>query len=144
MPRKSLRPHLNQIRTWVRQGRTDAWVAHQLEVSVKDIEQFKKDFASEEISKTINADLKAGNDLKVTGTPSYFLDGKLIELKELVDNTGRPSEEKFSQLIDKAIKAKGGKTDVDPTKPATTNDESLKGEVNPDSSLESTKPDGGQ
>ena len=42
MPRKSLRPHLNQIRTWVRQGRTDAWIAHQLEVSVKDIEQFKR------------------------------------------------------------------------------------------------------
>ncbi|HEY5052631.1 MAG TPA: hypothetical protein VII45_04395, partial [Solirubrobacterales bacterium] len=32
---------MNQIRTWVRQGRTDAWVAHQLEVSVQDIEQFK-------------------------------------------------------------------------------------------------------
>jgi hypothetical protein len=42
MARKSLRPHLNQIRTWVRQGRTDAWVAHQLEVSVRDIEQFKR------------------------------------------------------------------------------------------------------
>ena len=42
MARKSLRPHLNQIRTWVRQGRTDAWVAHQLEVSVKEIEQFKR------------------------------------------------------------------------------------------------------
>jgi DNA-binding protein H-NS len=42
MARKSLRPHLNQIRTWVRQGRTDAWIAHQLEVSVKDIEQFKR------------------------------------------------------------------------------------------------------
>ncbi len=42
MPRKSLRPHLNQIRTWVRQGRTDAWVAHQLEVTVRDIEQFKR------------------------------------------------------------------------------------------------------
>src|SRR4051794_33403909 len=42
MARKSLRPHLNQIRTWVRQGRTDAWVAHQLDVSVKDIEQFKR------------------------------------------------------------------------------------------------------
>src|SRR5208283_2002606 len=41
-PRKSLRPHLNQIRTWVRQGRTDAWVAHQLEVSVREIEQFKR------------------------------------------------------------------------------------------------------
>src|ERR1700751_1581323 len=42
MPRKSLRPHLNQIRAWVRQGRTDACVAHQLEVSVRDIEQFKR------------------------------------------------------------------------------------------------------
>ena len=42
MPRKSLRPHLNQIRLWVRQGRTDAWIAHQLEVTVRDIEQFKR------------------------------------------------------------------------------------------------------
>lgn len=42
MARKSLRPHLNQIRAWVRQGRTDAWVAHQLEVTVRDIEQFKR------------------------------------------------------------------------------------------------------
>jgi hypothetical protein len=42
MPRKSLRPNLNQIRAWVRQGRTDAWVAHQLDVSVREIEQFKR------------------------------------------------------------------------------------------------------
>jgi hypothetical protein len=42
MPRKSLRPNLNQIRAWVRQGRTDAWVAHQLDVSVRDIQQFKR------------------------------------------------------------------------------------------------------
>jgi hypothetical protein len=42
MARKSLRPHLNQIRTWVRQGRTDAWIAHQLEVTVRDIAQFKR------------------------------------------------------------------------------------------------------
>jgi hypothetical protein len=43
MARKSLRPHLNQIRTWVRQGRTDAWVAHQLEVTVQQIEAFKRE-----------------------------------------------------------------------------------------------------
>ncbi len=42
MARKSLRPHSNQIRAWVRQGRTDAWIAHQLEVTVQDIEQFKR------------------------------------------------------------------------------------------------------
>src|SRR5204862_21021 len=43
MPRRSLRPHLNQIRTWVRQGRTDAWIAHQLEVTVQQIEAFKRE-----------------------------------------------------------------------------------------------------
>src|SRR5438128_3965985 len=42
MTRRSLRPNLNQIRAWVRQGRTDAWVAHQLDVSVREIEQFKR------------------------------------------------------------------------------------------------------
>jgi hypothetical protein len=45
---------LNQIRVWVRQGRTDAWVAHQLEVSVQDIEQFKRqnDLSSDEDAAT--------------------------------------------------------------------------------------------
>jgi hypothetical protein len=43
MSRKSLRPNLNQIRTWVRQGRTDAWIAHQLEVTVQQIQAFKRE-----------------------------------------------------------------------------------------------------
>jgi hypothetical protein len=43
MTRRSLRPQLNQIRAWVRQGRTDAWIAHQLEVTVQQIQAFKRD-----------------------------------------------------------------------------------------------------
>jgi hypothetical protein len=43
LARRSLKPQLNQIRTWVRQGRTDAWIAHQLEVSVGDIRAFKQE-----------------------------------------------------------------------------------------------------
>ena len=43
LARRSLKPQLNQIRTWVRQGRTDAWIAHQLEVSVRDISAFKRE-----------------------------------------------------------------------------------------------------
>jgi hypothetical protein len=43
LARRSLKPQLNQIRTWVRQGRTDAWIAHQLDVSVKDISAFKRE-----------------------------------------------------------------------------------------------------
>jgi hypothetical protein len=55
MARRSLRPQLNQIRTWVRQGRTDAWIAHQLEVTVQQIEAFKRenDLApAEEVAET--------------------------------------------------------------------------------------------
>src|SRR3954471_5434845 len=43
MARRSLRPHLNQIRTWVRQGRTDAWIAYQLETTVPQITAFKRE-----------------------------------------------------------------------------------------------------
>ena len=43
MARRSLRPQLNQIRTWVQQGRTDAWIAHQLEVTAQQIDAFKRE-----------------------------------------------------------------------------------------------------
>jgi hypothetical protein len=43
LARRSLKPQLNQIRTWVREGRTDAWIAHQLDVSVSDIRGFKRE-----------------------------------------------------------------------------------------------------
>jgi hypothetical protein len=40
MARKSLKPQLNQIRAWVRQGRTDAWIAHQLEIPAAQLRDF--------------------------------------------------------------------------------------------------------
>ena len=43
MSRRSLRPQLHQIRGWVRQGRTDAWIAHQLDVTVQQIQAFKRE-----------------------------------------------------------------------------------------------------
>lgn len=42
MSRRSLRPQLNQIRIWVHQGRTDAWIAHQLEVSASELREFRR------------------------------------------------------------------------------------------------------
>jgi hypothetical protein len=44
MARRSLKPQLNQIRSWVRQGRTDAWIAHQLEVSATELREFRKQY----------------------------------------------------------------------------------------------------
>ncbi len=44
MARRSLKPQLNQIRAWVHQGRTDAWIAHQLEISATELREFRKQY----------------------------------------------------------------------------------------------------
>ena len=67
MARRSLKPQLNQIRTWVRQGRTDAWIAHQLEVTVRDIDAFKREHGlapegEEDASFAADQDLRAEDD----------------------------------------------------------------------------------
>src|SRR5918998_5449734 len=69
LARRSLKPQLNQIRTWVRQGRTDAWIAHQLEVSVGDIRSFKREHELVADDAPGNGDEGAGGP-----TPSEELD----------------------------------------------------------------------
>ena len=63
MARRSLRPELNRIRAWVRQGRTDAWIAHQLEVTVQQIQAFKRD-----------QQLEPGDELESAGTAAEYDD----------------------------------------------------------------------
>jgi hypothetical protein len=71
MSRRSLRPQLNQIRGWVRQGRTDAWIAHQLEVTVQQIQAFKREHGLEpdgdptESAATDEVDLRAEDDANI-------------------------------------------------------------------------------
>src|SRR5215211_8330052 len=69
MSRRSLRPQLNQIRGWVRQGRTDAWIAHQLEVTVQQIQAFKREHGLEPDGDGAEAaeevDLRASDDAAI-------------------------------------------------------------------------------
>src|SRR6201989_1234685 len=70
MSRRSLRPQLNQIRGWVRQGRTDAWIAHQLEVTVQQIQAFKREQglepdADESGAAVEEVDLRAEDDAQI-------------------------------------------------------------------------------
>jgi hypothetical protein len=72
MSRRSLRPQLNQIRGWVRQGRSDAWIAHQLEVTVQQIQAFKREHELELDGDTGNdagggdeVDLRAEDDAAI-------------------------------------------------------------------------------
>jgi hypothetical protein len=66
MARRSLRPELNRIRAWVRQGRTDAWIAHQLEVTVQEIKSFKRDH-----------DLADGNETEAAGATALDFDDEI-------------------------------------------------------------------
>jgi protein-disulfide isomerase len=45
-----------------------------------DIAKFKTDFASETVNNVINADLETGNKLGITGTPSFFINGKKSDI----------------------------------------------------------------
>jgi len=66
MARRSLRPQLNQIRQWVRQGRTDAWIAHQLEVTTAQIASFKRenDLVADDVDTENGADFDDEIDLR--------------------------------------------------------------------------------
>lgn len=63
-----------------------------------DLEKFKTDVAVAETSATINADIAESKNLGVTGTPTFFINGKKIE-----ESTDITSVEAFSKVIDEAL-----------------------------------------
>ena len=65
-----------------------------------NIEKFKEDLSSDAVKKKIDFDLAVGRAQKVTGTPSFFIDGKNINVgdlessvKEALKNAGVTIEE---------------------------------------------------
>jgi protein-disulfide isomerase len=44
-----------------------------------DVDQFEKDFSSEEVDKLVQEDLAEAKKAKVTGTPTLFLNGKRVQ-----------------------------------------------------------------
>jgi hypothetical protein len=99
MPRRSLKPELNKIRAWVRQGRTDAWIAHQLEVTVQQIETFKRDQqldADEGESNGSTPDLDDDLDLRAEDDAMVAaeLDAAAAEAAERDDEDDEDAEDK--------------------------------------------------
>lgn len=60
-----------------------------------DVEQFKKDFSSSTVNDAVNADQAEGNRLKITGTPSFFINGKKVEISNSLAS--------FEKVIDEAL-----------------------------------------
>jgi hypothetical protein len=97
MSRRSLRPQLNQIRGWVRQGRTDAWIAHQLDVTVQQIQAFKREqdleadggdpAAAEEV------DLRAEDDAAIAAELEAEATRRAEEEARLAEEEAKAAEE---------------------------------------------------
>ena len=119
MARRSLRPHLNQIRGWVRQGRTDAWIAHQLEATVQQIETFKRD------NELIPAEAQNGESPKAEFDEEIDLraEDDALVAAELEEAEARKAEEERLKAEEDARRAEAGESEADddgdaPAKPA--------------------------
>ena len=60
--------------------------------------QFEADYASSKVNDTINADTAAGNKLNVQGTPTFFLDGKQIQVGQSVSGFETPIKAEIAKL----------------------------------------------
>src|SRR5215204_5735137 len=115
MSRRSLRPQLNQIRGWVRQGRTDAWIAHQLEVTVQQIQAFKREHGLEpdgEVSAdgaaTDEVDLRAEDDANIAAQLEAEEARRAEEEAKAAEEAARKAAEDEAAEDEEPAKGKAG------------------------------------
>jgi protein-disulfide isomerase len=60
-----------------------------------NVNQYKTDFASSKVNDIVNADMAEGNKLGITGTPTFFLNGKKAEIAN--------DQQAFEKAINQAI-----------------------------------------
>ncbi len=125
MARRSLRPQFNQIRLWVQQGRTDAWIAHQLEVTVQQIETFKRE----------NDLLPEGEGVDTPGPSGDFDDeidlraeddARIAEELEAEAETRRIEEEEAAAAREKAEAEAAARREAGEDEPESEDDEDAK------------------
>ena len=69
MARKPSRSQLNQVRAWVQQGRTEAWIAHQLDVSASELRDFiRRNELSADEESTDDIDLRDEIEAEIEAT----------------------------------------------------------------------------
>jgi DNA-binding protein H-NS len=118
MARRSLKPHLNQIRTWVRQGRTDAWIAHQLEVTVQQIDAFKRENdlapADENGADAVAADFDDEIDLRAEDDALIAAELEEAEARRAEEEAARAAaEEEAARVAAEKAAAEGDDEDAE-------------------------------
>ena len=75
------------------------YVEHAGNIPGMDVERYKKDLASANVKKRVDADAAAAAKLGVTGTPAFFINGRYL--------SGAQPFSAFKRLIDEELKKKG-------------------------------------
>ncbi len=110
MPRKPLRSQLNQVRAWVRQGRTDAWIAHQLDVPAAELREFRRrhdlesggeDSGELDLRDEIEAEIEAASlEEAEAEDPDEDLDGGVEALPDGEDDSDAADAEEVDEPDD--------------------------------------------
>jgi protein-disulfide isomerase len=96
-----------QQSTWAETNNAKTYFESYAQQLGMDVKKFDEDFASSEVNNSINADIAAFKQTnEQMATPSFFIDGKFIDLSKLRDANGYPSVDQFSKVIDEAIAQK--------------------------------------
>lgn len=66
--------------TWSTSGNPDPYFDEYAQQIGLDVTRFKQDFPSQAVNNAIVADENAGNSLGINGTPTFYLDGKQIQV----------------------------------------------------------------
>src|SRR3954471_572177 len=124
MSRRSLRPQLNQIRGWVRQGRTDAWIAHQLEVTVQQIQAFKREQglepdAEDGAGAVDEVDLRAEDDGQIAAELEEEAKRRAEEQARAAEEAARKAAEEEARAAEEAARKATEEEEEDkPKRPA--------------------------
>jgi protein-disulfide isomerase len=81
-----------------------------------NVDKFKQDYTSDKVNGAINADSAEGNKLGITGTPTFFIDGKKVEIGQSVAE--------FEKVINAEIAKKGSAASSGTTSQTTSTSQS--------------------
>jgi hypothetical protein len=104
---------MNQIRAWVRQGRTDAWIAHQLEVTVQQIQTFKREqgFEPEDESEGVPAAIDYDDEIDLRAEDDALIAAELdaAEAERTEEETDEEDEEERATRRRRRRGSRGGR-----------------------------------
>ena len=124
--------------SWSNIGDPDDTFIDYAETLTLDIEKFKDDYQSRETRNAVDEDLESGRSANVRGTPTFFLNGKIMETPANIESWRKVIETEINLVKFRAEREQQSEVNTDATDDAQDSDEDISEEtqdaVEPESS----------